>query len=180
MVLKMMDQQMRFQLKMMLEDPQRWQELEVQWMRKVEKEELESEEVKGQEPLGAQWETLQKLQLLLALLSDSTGPDGPDSSITGPDSSITSPGGPDSSTAFGPDGLATSSEGPDGWISASLLGPDGPELPSGGVDTRSIFQKTFWVNWDSVLTLAQGVSTLETFPEHHLGSFGTVCQHYLK
>ncbi|MQM23553.1 hypothetical protein Taro_056619 [Colocasia esculenta] len=31
-----------------------------------------------------------------------------------------------------------------------------------------------------VSTLVQVVSTLETFSEHHLGSFGTVCRHYLK
>ncbi|MQM00203.1 hypothetical protein Taro_032933 [Colocasia esculenta] len=51
------------------------------------------------------------------------------------------------------------------------------DTSTGGVDTRSVFQKTFWVNWDSVSTLAQVVSTLEAFPEHHLGGFGTVCRH---
>ncbi|MQM12046.1 hypothetical protein Taro_044958 [Colocasia esculenta] len=54
------------------------------------------------------------------------------------------------------------------------------DTSTGGVDTRSVFQKTFWVNWDSVSTLAQVVSTLEAFLEHHLGGFGTVCRHYLK
>ncbi|MQM11752.1 hypothetical protein Taro_044662, partial [Colocasia esculenta] len=54
------------------------------------------------------------------------------------------------------------------------------DTSTGGVDTRSVFQKTFWVNWDSVSTLAQVVSTLEAFPEHHLGGFGTVCRHWLK
>ncbi|MQM15677.1 hypothetical protein Taro_048629 [Colocasia esculenta] len=33
---------------------------------------------------------------------------------------------------------------------------------------------------DNVSTLSQVVSTLETFPEHHLGSFGIVCRHYVK
>ncbi|MQL67942.1 hypothetical protein Taro_000217 [Colocasia esculenta] len=51
---------------------------------------------------------------------------------------------------------------------------------TGGVDTRDSFQKTFWQMWDSVSTVAQVVSTLETFPEHHLGSFGIVCRHCLK
>ncbi|MQL72689.1 hypothetical protein Taro_005036 [Colocasia esculenta] len=57
------------------------------------------------------------------------------------------------------------------------------DTSSGSVDTVHQIQgkkKTFWVNWDSVSTLAQVVSTLETYPEHHLGSFGTVCRHYLK
>ncbi|MQL91850.1 hypothetical protein Taro_024466 [Colocasia esculenta] len=36
---------------------------------------------------------------------------------------------------------------------------------------------TFWPIWDSVSTLAQVVSTLETFPDHLLGCFGTVCRH---
>ncbi|MQL93573.1 hypothetical protein Taro_026219 [Colocasia esculenta] len=36
---------------------------------------------------------------------------------------------------------------------------------------------TFWPIWDSVSTLAQVVSTLEAFPEHLLGCFGTVCRH---
>ncbi|MQM10459.1 hypothetical protein Taro_043353 [Colocasia esculenta] len=31
--------------------------------------------------------------------------------------------------------------------------------------------------WDSVSTLDQVVSTLETFPEHLLGCFGIVCRH---
>ncbi|MQM21563.1 hypothetical protein Taro_054606 [Colocasia esculenta] len=51
---------------------------------------------------------------------------------------------------------------------------------SGSVDTRDISQNTFWPIWDSVSTLAQVVSTLEAFPEHHLGCFRTVCRHYLK
>ncbi|MQM14857.1 hypothetical protein Taro_047791 [Colocasia esculenta] len=51
------------------------------------------------------------------------------------------------------------------------------DTSSGGVDTRDSFQKTFWPIWDSVSTLDQVVSTLEAFPEHHLGSFGTVCRH---
>ncbi|MQM23084.1 hypothetical protein Taro_056146 [Colocasia esculenta] len=54
------------------------------------------------------------------------------------------------------------------------------DTSTGGVDTRQVFQKTFWVNWDSVSTLPQVVLTLETFPEQHLGSFGIVCRHYLK
>ncbi|MQL91227.1 hypothetical protein Taro_023843 [Colocasia esculenta] len=68
------------------------------------------------------------------------------------------------------------------------------------VDTRDRFQKTIWKTWDSVSTLdevvstldqlprtfwvklgqstlAQAVSTLEGFPEHSLGCFGTVCRH---
>ncbi|MQL67799.1 hypothetical protein Taro_000075 [Colocasia esculenta] len=48
---------------------------------------------------------------------------------------------------------------------------------SGSVDTRDSSQKTFWPIWDSVLTLAQVVSTLEAFPECLLGCFGTVCRH---
>ncbi|MQL98732.1 hypothetical protein Taro_031448 [Colocasia esculenta] len=51
------------------------------------------------------------------------------------------------------------------------------DTSTSSVDTRSAFQKTLCVNWDSVSTLAQLVTTLETFPEHHLGSFGTVCRH---
>ncbi|MQM15726.1 hypothetical protein Taro_048678 [Colocasia esculenta] len=47
----------------------------------------------------------------------------------------------------------------------------------GGVDTRDSSQNTFWPIWDSVSTLAQVVSTLEAFPEHLLGCFGTVCRH---
>ncbi|MQM15101.1 hypothetical protein Taro_048040 [Colocasia esculenta] len=47
----------------------------------------------------------------------------------------------------------------------------------GSVDTRDSSQKTFWPIWDSVSTLAQVVSTLEAFPEHLLGCFGTVCRH---
>ncbi|MQL68356.1 hypothetical protein Taro_000646 [Colocasia esculenta] len=48
---------------------------------------------------------------------------------------------------------------------------------SGSVDTRDSSQKTFWPIWDSVSTLDQLVSTLEAFPEHLLGCFGTVCRH---
>ncbi|MQL81374.1 hypothetical protein Taro_013839 [Colocasia esculenta] len=51
------------------------------------------------------------------------------------------------------------------------------DTSSGGVDTRDSSQNTFWSSWDSVSTLAQVVSTLETFPEHLLGCFGTVCRH---
>ncbi|MQL68774.1 hypothetical protein Taro_001069 [Colocasia esculenta] len=47
----------------------------------------------------------------------------------------------------------------------------------GSVDTRDNSQNTFWPSWDSVSTLAQVVSTLEAFPEHLLGYFGTVCRH---
>ncbi|MQL93312.1 hypothetical protein Taro_025957 [Colocasia esculenta] len=47
----------------------------------------------------------------------------------------------------------------------------------GSVDTRDSSQNTFWPIWDSVSTLAQVVSTLEAFPEHHLGCFGIVCRH---
>ncbi|MQL72280.1 hypothetical protein Taro_004622 [Colocasia esculenta] len=43
----------------------------------------------------------------------------------------------------------------------------------GGVDTRDSSQNTFWPSWDSVSTLAHVVSTLEAFPEPHLGCFGT-------
>ncbi|MQL96836.1 hypothetical protein Taro_029517 [Colocasia esculenta] len=50
----------------------------------------------------------------------------------------------------------------------------------GSVDTRDSSQNTFWPSWDSVSTLAQVVSTLEAFPEHHLGCFGTAGRHYLK
>ncbi|MQL83819.1 hypothetical protein Taro_016308 [Colocasia esculenta] len=50
----------------------------------------------------------------------------------------------------------------------------------GGVDTRDSSQNTFWPIGDSVSTLAQVVSTLEAFPEHLLGCFGTVCRHYPK
>ncbi|MQM12782.1 hypothetical protein Taro_045701 [Colocasia esculenta] len=48
------------------------------------------------------------------------------------------------------------------------------DTSSGSVDTRDSSQKTFWPIWDSVSTLAQVVSTLEAFPEHLLGCFGTV------
>ncbi|MQL82680.1 hypothetical protein Taro_015148 [Colocasia esculenta] len=48
---------------------------------------------------------------------------------------------------------------------------------SGSVDTRDSSQNTFWPSWDSVSTLAQVVSTLEAFPEHHLGCFGTAGRH---
>ncbi|MQL96713.1 hypothetical protein Taro_029390 [Colocasia esculenta] len=51
------------------------------------------------------------------------------------------------------------------------------DTSSGGVDTRDSSQNTFWPVWDSVSTLAQVVSTLEAFPEHLLGCFGTVCRH---
>ncbi|MQL82502.1 hypothetical protein Taro_014975 [Colocasia esculenta] len=51
------------------------------------------------------------------------------------------------------------------------------DTSSGSVDTRDSSQKTFWPIWDSVSTLAQVVSTLEAFPEHLLGCFGTVCRH---
>ncbi|MQM12578.1 hypothetical protein Taro_045497 [Colocasia esculenta] len=73
------------------------------------------------------------------------------------------------------------------------------DTSSSSVDTRDRFQKTFWKtwdsvstldqisfpelsgsNWDSVSTLDEVVSTLESFPEHFLGYFGTVCRHYLK
>ncbi|MQM05567.1 hypothetical protein Taro_038378 [Colocasia esculenta] len=37
---------------------------------------------------------------------------------------------------------------------------------SSSVDTRDSFQKTFWSIWDSVSTLDQVVSTLETLPEN--------------
>ncbi|MQL73518.1 hypothetical protein Taro_005866, partial [Colocasia esculenta] len=47
------------------------------------------------------------------------------------------------------------------------------DTSSGGVDTRDSSQNTFWPIWDSVSTLAQVVSTLEAFPEHLLGCFGT-------
>ncbi|MQL67811.1 hypothetical protein Taro_000143 [Colocasia esculenta] len=48
---------------------------------------------------------------------------------------------------------------------------------SGSVDTRDSSQKLSRSYWDSVSTLAQVVSTLEAFPEHLLGCFGTVCRH---
>ncbi|MQL93346.1 hypothetical protein Taro_025987 [Colocasia esculenta] len=48
---------------------------------------------------------------------------------------------------------------------------------SSSVDTRDSFQKTFWPIWDSVSTVDQVVSTLETLLEHLLGCFGTVCRH---
>ncbi|MQL75188.1 hypothetical protein Taro_007574 [Colocasia esculenta] len=48
------------------------------------------------------------------------------------------------------------------------------DTSSGSVDTRDSSQNTFWPSWDSVSTLAQVVSTLEAFPEHLLGYFGTV------
>ncbi|MQL70156.1 hypothetical protein Taro_002458 [Colocasia esculenta] len=51
------------------------------------------------------------------------------------------------------------------------------DTSSGGVDTRDSSQNTFWPIWDSVSTLAQVVSTLEAFPKHLLGCFGTVCRH---
>ncbi|MQL70153.1 hypothetical protein Taro_002457 [Colocasia esculenta] len=51
------------------------------------------------------------------------------------------------------------------------------DTSSGGVDTRDSSQNTFWPIWDSVSTLAHVVSTLEAFPEHLLGCFGTVCRH---
>ncbi|MQM04822.1 hypothetical protein Taro_037625 [Colocasia esculenta] len=51
------------------------------------------------------------------------------------------------------------------------------DTSSGSVDTRDSSQNTFWPIWDSVSTLAQVVSTLEAFPEHLLGCFGTVCRH---
>ncbi|MQM12956.1 hypothetical protein Taro_045877 [Colocasia esculenta] len=47
------------------------------------------------------------------------------------------------------------------------------DTSSGGVDTRDSSQNTFWPIWDSVSTLSQVVSTLETFPEHLLSYFGT-------
>ncbi|MQM01037.1 hypothetical protein Taro_033785 [Colocasia esculenta] len=47
----------------------------------------------------------------------------------------------------------------------------------GSVDTRDSSQNTIWPIWDSVSTLAQVVSTLEAFPEHLLGCFGTVRRH---
>ncbi|MQM17158.1 hypothetical protein Taro_050126 [Colocasia esculenta] len=45
------------------------------------------------------------------------------------------------------------------------------------VDTRDNSQKLSGSIWDSVSTLDQVVLTLETFSEHLLGYFGTVCQH---
>ncbi|MQL88906.1 hypothetical protein Taro_021477 [Colocasia esculenta] len=48
---------------------------------------------------------------------------------------------------------------------------------SGSVDTRDSPQKTFWPIWDSVSTLAQVVSTLETAPKKPSGQSGTVCRH---
>ncbi|MQL68926.1 hypothetical protein Taro_001224 [Colocasia esculenta] len=48
---------------------------------------------------------------------------------------------------------------------------------SGSVDTRDSSQNTFWPILDSVSTLAQVMSTLEAFPEHPQGCFGTVCRH---
>ncbi|MQM02683.1 hypothetical protein Taro_035451 [Colocasia esculenta] len=48
---------------------------------------------------------------------------------------------------------------------------------SSSVDTRGIPRTPFGPIWDSVSTLDQVVSTLEAFPEHLLGQFGTVCRH---
>ncbi|MQM08612.1 hypothetical protein Taro_041468, partial [Colocasia esculenta] len=43
---------------------------------------------------------------------------------------------------------------------------------SSSVDTRDSFQKTFWLIWDSVSTLDQVVSTLETLPENFWANSG--------
>ncbi|MQL91263.1 hypothetical protein Taro_023873 [Colocasia esculenta] len=51
------------------------------------------------------------------------------------------------------------------------------DTSTGGVDTRSVFQKTFGVNWDSVSTLAHVGSTLDQFSRKPSGSTGTVCRH---
>ncbi|MQL88836.1 hypothetical protein Taro_021401 [Colocasia esculenta] len=48
---------------------------------------------------------------------------------------------------------------------------------SGSVDTRDLPRKPFVPIWDSVSTLDQVVSTLETFPENLLCQSGTVCRH---
>ncbi|MQM04963.1 hypothetical protein Taro_037771 [Colocasia esculenta] len=43
---------------------------------------------------------------------------------------------------------------------------------SSSVDTRDSFHKTFWPIWDSVSTLDQVVSTLETIPENFWANSG--------
>ncbi|MQM13444.1 hypothetical protein Taro_046368 [Colocasia esculenta] len=48
------------------------------------------------------------------------------------------------------------------------------DTSSSSVDTRDSFPELSGSNWDSVSTLDEVVSTLESFPEHFLGCFGTV------
>ncbi|MQM20481.1 hypothetical protein Taro_053502 [Colocasia esculenta] len=48
---------------------------------------------------------------------------------------------------------------------------------SGSVDTRDSFQKTFWPIWDTMSTLDQAVSTLETASIKPSGQYGTLCRH---
>ncbi|MQL81979.1 hypothetical protein Taro_014444 [Colocasia esculenta] len=56
--------------------------------------------------------------------------------------------------------------------------PGGVDTSTGGVDTRGFPRTLSGLFWDSRSTLAQEVSTLVAFPEHHLGCFGTAGRHW--
>ncbi|MQM02067.1 hypothetical protein Taro_034829 [Colocasia esculenta] len=48
---------------------------------------------------------------------------------------------------------------------------------SSGVDTRFSSQRTCLLDWDSVSTQPEVVSTLVTLPREQFCQFGTVCRH---